>query len=76
LHALHAGAKAGWRLAWETMVRELAPQDSSGSYTRPANAFNERIGSPCFPVGLFENAVFEKRGVLQNAVFEKLWSAG
>jgi hypothetical protein len=45
-----AGAKTGWRLAWETMVRELAPQDSSGSYTRPANAFNERIGAPGFPV--------------------------
>jgi hypothetical protein len=45
-----AGAKTGWRLAWETMVRELAPQDSSGSYTRPANAFNERIGSPGFSV--------------------------
>eukprot|EP00882_Tetradesmus_deserticola_P027826 GHRQ01030955.1.p2 GENE.GHRQ01030955.1~~GHRQ01030955.1.p2 ORF type:complete len:126 (-),score=20.59 GHRQ01030955.1:303-680(-) len=45
-----AGAKTGWRLAWETMVRELAPQDNSGSYTRPANAFNERIGSPRFPV--------------------------
>jgi hypothetical protein len=45
-----AGAKTGWRLAWETMVRELAPQDSSGSYTRPVNAFNERIGSPGFPV--------------------------
>lgn len=44
------GAKTGWRLAWETMVRELAPQDRSGSYTRPANAFNERIGAPGFPV--------------------------
>ncbi|KAF6254341.1 putative glutathione S-transferase [Scenedesmus sp. NREL 46B-D3] len=48
--ALVTGAKAGWRLAWETMVRELAPQDSGGGYTRPANAFNERIGSPRFPV--------------------------
>eukprot|EP00882_Tetradesmus_deserticola_P014725 GHRQ01015671.1.p1 GENE.GHRQ01015671.1~~GHRQ01015671.1.p1 ORF type:complete len:191 (+),score=38.88 GHRQ01015671.1:145-717(+) len=48
--ALVTGAKTGWRLAWETMVRELAPQDNSGSYTRPANAFNERIGSPRFPV--------------------------
>lgn len=48
--ALVTGAKTGWRLAWETMVRELAPQDRSGSYTRPANAFNERIGAPGFPV--------------------------
>ncbi|WIA16996.1 hypothetical protein OEZ85_013909 [Tetradesmus obliquus] len=48
--ALVTGAKTGWRLAWETMVRELAPQDRSGSYTRPTNAFNERIGAPGFPV--------------------------
>jgi hypothetical protein len=39
------------------MVRELAPQDRSGSYTRPANAFNERIGSPRFPVRALFNIV-------------------
>ncbi|KAF8065797.1 yqjG [Scenedesmus sp. PABB004] len=47
--ALVSGAKAGWRLAWETMVRELAPQDAGGGYARPGYAFDEQIGSARFP---------------------------
>lgn len=45
-----AAAKTGWKLAWQTMVRELAPQDSSGQYTRPQATFKHRIGDPGFPV--------------------------
>lgn len=44
------GAKSGWRLAWETMVRELAPQDQTGNYSRPSYAFDEQIGTAKFPV--------------------------
>jgi hypothetical protein len=32
------------------MVRELAPQDQTGSYSRPKAAFDEWIPSPKFPV--------------------------
>eukprot|EP00878_Enallax_costatus_P043521 GHUV01051535.1.p1 GENE.GHUV01051535.1~~GHUV01051535.1.p1 ORF type:complete len:336 (+),score=90.96 GHUV01051535.1:264-1271(+) len=32
------------------MVRELAPQDQTGSYSRPKYSFDEKIGSPRFPV--------------------------
>jgi hypothetical protein len=45
-----AGAKTGWNLAWQTMVKELAPQDKTGSYNRPGYAFDNKIGSPQFPV--------------------------
>lgn len=44
------GAKTGWRLAWQAMVRELAPQDKGGGYSRPRYAFDGRLGSPEFPV--------------------------
>ncbi|KAI8463897.1 MAG: hypothetical protein J3K34DRAFT_442208, partial [Monoraphidium minutum] len=47
--ALVTGAKTGWRLAWQAMVRELAPQDSSGGYTRPQYSFDGVLGSPEFP---------------------------
>ncbi|GBF94142.1 glutathione-dependent reductase [Raphidocelis subcapitata] len=47
--AIVTGAKQGWRLAWQTMVRELAPQDSGGAYSRPAYSFDGAIGSPDFP---------------------------
>ncbi|KAK9809858.1 hypothetical protein WJX72_000438 [[Myrmecia] bisecta] len=43
------GAKTGWRLAWETMMRELAPQTADGSYSRPTATFTSRIGSAGFP---------------------------
>lgn len=49
IHA-HAGARTGWQLAWSTMVRELAPQDKSGTYTRPGYSFNDKIGGPAHPV--------------------------
>lgn len=42
--------KVGWRLAWQLMVRELAPQTKDGQYSRPQNAFDEVIGSDEFPV--------------------------
>lgn len=48
--SLVTGAKAGWNLAWQTMVKELAPQDKTGSYSRPGYAFDNKIGSPQFPV--------------------------
>ena len=32
--------KEGWKLAWQIMVRELAPQDRSGSYVRQSYAFS------------------------------------
>jgi hypothetical protein len=44
------GAKQGWRLAWQAMVRELAPQDAGGGYSRPAYSFDGAIGSAQFPV--------------------------
>eukprot|EP00879_Flechtneria_rotunda_P003181 GHRR01003404.1.p1 GENE.GHRR01003404.1~~GHRR01003404.1.p1 ORF type:complete len:405 (+),score=101.52 GHRR01003404.1:151-1365(+) len=47
--ALVTGAKTGWRLAWQAMVRELAPQDQTGNYSRPKYAFDEQIGTPQFP---------------------------
>jgi hypothetical protein len=48
--ALVTGAKAGWNLAWQTMVKELAPQDRSGGYSRPSYAFDAQLGSLEFPV--------------------------
>lgn len=44
------GAKGGWKLAWETMMKELAPQDSSGAYARPDYDFGGKIGTGQFPV--------------------------
>ena len=45
-----AGAKYGWRLAWETMMKELAPQTKDGSYARPTYNLKGVVGSPEFPV--------------------------
>mmetsp|Transcript_1741 Transcript_1741/g.4385 ORF Transcript_1741/g.4385 Transcript_1741/m.4385 type:complete len:426 (+) Transcript_1741:121-1398(+) len=47
--AFVSGVKESWRLAWSLMVKELAPQDRSGAYQRPANTFTGVIGSPQFP---------------------------
>ncbi|KAL6755645.1 putative glutathione S-transferase [Haematococcus lacustris] len=41
--------KQGWRLAWQIMVRELAPQSKDGAYKRPSYKFTGRIGTPEFP---------------------------
>ncbi len=49
-HCTPAGAKYGWRLAWETMMKELAPQTTDGSYARPTYNLKGVIGSPEFPV--------------------------
>ena len=48
---VHAGVKEGWRLAWQLMVKELAPQDKSGTYVRQSYAFTSKIGDPGLPVG-------------------------
>lgn len=45
-----AGAKTGWRLAWLTLMQELAPQSKDGEFKRPAYTFNDRIGNAAFPV--------------------------
>lgn len=42
-------AKETWKFAWKRMMAELAPQDKTGSYTRPKYTFDGRIGSPQFP---------------------------
>ena len=47
-----AVAKGGWRLAWLTLMRELAPQSKDGDFVRPAYAFDGSIGDPSFPVRL------------------------
>lgn len=44
------GAKGGWKLAWQTMMKELAPQDASGAYSRPDYDFGGKIGDGEFPV--------------------------
>lgn len=41
--------KKTWTFAWKRMMAELAPQDKSGSYQRPFNRFDARIGSPKHP---------------------------
>eukprot|EP00199_Chlamydomonas_sp_CCMP681_P002098 CAMPEP_0119108678 /NCGR_PEP_ID=MMETSP1180-20130426/15599_1 /TAXON_ID=3052 ORGANISM="Chlamydomonas cf sp, Strain CCMP681" /NCGR_SAMPLE_ID=MMETSP1180 /ASSEMBLY_ACC=CAM_ASM_000741 /LENGTH=403 /DNA_ID=CAMNT_0007094323 /DNA_START=93 /DNA_END=1304 /DNA_ORIENTATION=- len=35
---LVSGVKESWRLAWQTLVKELAPQDKTGAYVRPSYA--------------------------------------
>ncbi len=52
---LVAGVKEGWRLAWQTMVRELAPQSKDGAYTRPSYAFGGKLDTPQFPVSTCTN---------------------
>jgi len=47
--AIVSAARAGWRLAWQTMVRELAPQRKDGAYVRPGYAFSARVGSASHP---------------------------
>eukprot|EP01024_Parvocaulis_polyphysoides_P038110 TRINITY_DN3411_c0_g1_i3.p1 TRINITY_DN3411_c0_g1~~TRINITY_DN3411_c0_g1_i3.p1 ORF type:complete len:404 (+),score=20.19 TRINITY_DN3411_c0_g1_i3:193-1404(+) len=38
------GVKGCWRLAWQTMMKELAPQSSKGEYKRPKYNFQGQIG--------------------------------
>lgn len=42
---LVAGVKTGWKFAWTTLMRELAPQSKDGSYVRPKYTFQERISN-------------------------------
>ena len=44
------GVKAGWRLAWQALVTELAPQDRLGTYQRPDYTFQQQIGGPGLPL--------------------------
>eukprot|EP00892_Ulva_mutabilis_P010512 jgi/Ulvmu1/7833/UM004_0062.1 len=44
------GVKTGWKLAFQTMMQELAPQDVKGGYQRPSYSFGNSIGDPKFPV--------------------------
>ena len=47
--ALVKGVKTGWRLAWATLMRELAPQSKDGDYVRPSYGFTGEIGTAAFP---------------------------
>lgn len=47
------GVKSGWRFAWQTMMKELAPQTADGSYSRPSYDFQAKIGDADFPVSLY-----------------------
>ncbi len=47
--ALVKGVKTGWRLAWTTLMRELAPQSKDGDYVRPSYGFTGEIGTAEFP---------------------------
>ena len=42
VHSAPTGAKEGWKLGWQTLVRELAPQDKSGAYVRQSYSFVTR----------------------------------
>ena len=44
------GVKNGWKFAWQTMMKELAPQTADGSYSRPSYDFQAKIGDANFPV--------------------------
>ena len=47
--ALVKGVKTGWRLAWRTLMSELAPQSKDGEYVRPSYAFKGEIGTAVLP---------------------------
>lgn len=40
-----ATVKTGWKLIWQRMMAELAPQDKTGSYQRPSYQFDSQIAS-------------------------------
>ena len=42
-------AKESWKFIWKRMMTELAPQDKTGSYTRPSYDFNGVLGKNEFP---------------------------
>jgi putative glutathione S-transferase len=37
--------KTGWKLIWQRMMAELAPQDKTGSYQRPSYQFDNQISA-------------------------------
>lgn len=43
--ALVTGVKGTWKIAWQTMVTELAPQSKDGEYRRPKYAFDGKISN-------------------------------
>ncbi|GMH44652.1 hypothetical protein BSKO_12604 [Bryopsis sp. KO-2023] len=45
-----SGVKSGWKLAWQVMMQELAPQSKDGAFLRAKYAFGGKIGDPAFPV--------------------------
>ena len=42
-------AKESWKFIWKRMMTELAPQDKTGSYSRPSYSFTGKLGSVEFP---------------------------
>jgi len=42
-------AKESWKFIWKRMMTELAPQDKTGSYSRPSYSFQGQLGSVEFP---------------------------
>ena len=47
--AIVGTTKESWKFVWQRMMAELAPQDQTGSYTRPSYSFQGKIGSSTFP---------------------------
>ena len=43
--ALVTGVKGGWKLAWRTMMTELAPSDDAGAYVRPSYGFDDTLSN-------------------------------
>ena len=54
----NAGTKTAWRTAWATMMKELAPQDAAGGYSRPKSSFSGSIGTPPFAAATGRYHVF------------------
>jgi len=74
-------AKAGWREAWLTFMRELAPQSKDGGYTRPTYTFQNQIGERDFPaepgryvVYLGELLAQRRTHVLGGTLYHSLYS--
>ncbi len=61
-----AGAKTAWKFAWETMMKELAPQTKDGSYARPTYNLKGFIGSPEFPVSLLMTGFVLHRDAIRS----------
>lgn len=69
---LVTGVQESCKLAWTTLVRELAPQDKDGGYYRQKAAFNGRICSAQFPVSArcaFRNTIWKPTALIKH----KMW---